>query len=118
MLLRPGELAPGNPLFYYIPSSPVAAILTRILAFNLRKARLPGVRRDINTAAAAVAVATVAKVILISRINPLFRKPDADLPTLRRYGVIWLIANGISVVAVGTALVHMLRWRSRVLPRR
>ncbi len=69
-------------------------------------------------AAGAVAVATIAKTVRISRVNPLFRKPDADVNTLRRHGVVWLIGNGVSVVSVGTALVFLLRWRGRILPSR
>jgi F0F1-type ATP synthase membrane subunit c/vacuolar-type H+-ATPase subunit K len=117
-----GPLAPGSPVYYYLPWAPVGVVLAVVLAVRLRRLGAPAwVVRRTRVALGALAVAVAAKVVLVTTINPRFRDPDATVELIRRSAVAWAVGNGIAIVAVAVALVLLLSWRAAVLdpsPRR
>ena len=110
------ELAPGSPLYYYLPWVPIGIVLVVVLAV-----RLPGwsaptwVIRRVRAAVAALAVAVVAKTILITTVNPRFRDPAGDLTALRDWAITWAVGNAVAIVAVATAITLLLSWRAKVV---
>ncbi len=112
------ELGPGSPLYYYLPWAPLGVVLVAVLAVRLQRLGAPTwVVRRVWGALAALAVAVVAKVVLITTINPRFRDPSATVEFVRGSAVTWAFGNGIAVVAVAVALVLLLSWRARLLDR-
>jgi hypothetical protein len=117
---RPGalvdELAPGSPLYYYLPWAPLGVVLVAVLAVRLPRLGAPGwVVRWTRAALGALAVAVAAKVVLITSVNPRFRDPGTGAEEVRGWAVTWAVGNGLAIVAVATALVLLLGWRARVL---
>ena len=111
-----GELAPGSPLYYYLPWAPLGVVLVAVLAARLRRRGAPTwVTRRTNGALVALVVAAVAKIALITRVNPRFRDPSSDVETLRGWAVVWAFGNGVGIVAVAAALALLLAWRARLL---
>jgi hypothetical protein len=109
-------LAPGSPLYYYLPWAPLGVVLVAVLAVRLRRATAPRwVVRRVQAALAALAVAVAVKVVLITTVNPRFRDPGAAVESVRSAAVTWAYGNGVAVVAVAAALVLLLSWRARLL---
>jgi len=117
-----GALAPGSPVYYYLPWAPLGVVLTAVLTVRVRRLGAPAwIVRRMHAALGALAVALAAKVVLVTTINPRFRDPDATVELLRRSAVTWAVGNGIAIVGVAVALVLILSWRAGVLdpaPRR
>ena len=117
-----GALAPGSPVYYYLPWAPLGVVLTAVLTVRLRHLGAPAwVVRRMHVALGALAVAVAAKAVLVTTINPRFRDPGAAVELLRRSAVTWAFGNGIAIVTVAVALVLLLSWRAAVLdpaPRR
>ena len=111
-----GELAPGSPLYYYLPWAPLGVVLVAVLAVRLPRLGAPAwVTRRVRGALAALAVGVVAKIVLITQVNPRFRDPAGDVETLRAWAVTWALGNGVAIVAVAAALALLLTWRARLL---
>jgi F0F1-type ATP synthase membrane subunit c/vacuolar-type H+-ATPase subunit K len=111
-----GALAPGSPVYFYLPWAPLGVVLAAVLAVRLRRLDAPAwVVRRMHVALGALAVAVAAKVVLVTTINPRFRDPGATVELLRRSAVTWAFGNGIAIVAVAVALVLLLSWRAAVL---
>jgi F0F1-type ATP synthase membrane subunit c/vacuolar-type H+-ATPase subunit K len=111
-----GPLAPGSPVYYYLPWAPLGVVLAAVLAVRLRRLGAPAwVVRRMRVAVGALAVAVAAKVVLVTTINPRFRDPGVTVEFLRRSAVTWAVGNGIAIVAVAVALVLLLSWRAVVL---
>lgn len=114
----PGDLTPalaaGSPLYFYMPWVLVGVALTIALLVKLRQHDFPRVRRDIWITLACIAVAAAAKALLVTQVNDIFRDPTVSSDHFVAAGWIWLLGNGIAIVASGTALWFLLRWRSRV----
>ena len=111
-----GELSPGSPLYYYLPWAPLGVVLVAILTVRLGRLAAPSwIVRRLAGALAALAVAVVSKVLLITRINPLFRDPTIAVESLREAAITWAFVNGVAILAVTTALALLLSWRGRVL---
>lgn len=111
-----GELAPGSPLFYYLPWAPLGVVLVAVLAVRLGRLGAPTwVARRVQGALAALAVAVAAKVVLITTINPRFRDPSTPVEAVRESAIVWAFGNGAAVLAVAAALVLLLSWRARIL---
>jgi hypothetical protein len=111
-----GALAPGSPVYYYLPWVPLGVVLVVVLARRLpRLGAPPWVVRRLRRAVVAVGVAVAVKAALITRVNPLFRDPTVDAASLRGWAVTWAIGNGVAILAVATALVLLLSWRARLL---
>ncbi len=109
-------LAPGSPLYYYLPWAPLGVVLVAVLAVRLPRLGAPGwVVRWTRAALGALAVAVAAKVVLITSVNPRFRDPGTGAEEVRGWAVTWAVGNGLAIVAVATALVLLLGWRARVL---
>jgi hypothetical protein len=99
------ELAPGSPLFFYLPWAPLGVVLAASLTVRLPRLGAPSwVVRRVWWACGAVGVAVAVKVLLITRVNPHFRDPHADVGELREWAVRWAIGNGAAILAVGAAL--------------
>jgi hypothetical protein len=110
------ELAPGSPVYYYLPWAPLGVALVAVLAVRLRRLAAPGwVVRRVHGALAALAVDVVAKVYLITTVNPQFRVPSASIEFVRGSAITWATVNGIAVLTVAVALVLLLSWRARLL---
>jgi hypothetical protein len=71
--------------------------------------------RRVRWACGALGVAVAVKVLLITRVNPHFRDPHAEISDLREWAVRWAIGNGAAILAVGAALILLLSWRARLL---
>ncbi len=111
-----GALAPGSPLYYYLPWAPLGVVLVAVLAARLGRLGAPRwVVRRVRAALGVLAVAVVAKVALITTVNPRFRDPDATVESVRSAAVTWAYGNGVAVVAVAAALVLLLSWRARLV---
>ena len=100
-----GELAPGSPLYYYLPWAPLGVVLTAILAVRLSRLTAPTwVRRHVQRALAALIIAITAKTALITTINPRFRDPNSTTEAVRGWAITWAFGNGITILAVAAAL--------------
>jgi hypothetical protein len=111
-----GELAPGSPLYYYLPWAPLGVVLAGILAVRLSRLGAPvWVRHRVRWAGAALGVAVVAKVVLISSVNPRFRDPGSTVEAVRSWAAVWAFGNGVAILAVAAALTLLLSWRARLL---
>ncbi len=109
-------LAPGSPLYYYLPWAPLGVVLVAVLAARLHRCGAPRwVVRRVRAALAVLAVAVGVKVVLITTVNPRFRDPEATVESVRSAAVTWAYGNGVAVVAVAAALVLLLSWRARLL---
>ena len=107
---KPGALVgafdAGSPCYYFVPASPLALVLSVVLAFRTRHTSIAG-----RTAAAAglVTVAACATAVLVSSVNPQFRDPQAEgLGTLT---LIWLAGNTLRIACVAAAVSLLLSWR-------
>ena len=110
------ELAPGSPLYYYLPWAPLGVLLVAILAARLSRLTAPSwVLRRVHGALAALAVAVAAKLVLITTINPRFRDPSSTVEVVRGWAITWAFGNGIAILAVAAALALLLSWRARIL---
>ena len=114
----PGELvpalAPGSPLYFYMPWVLVGLVLTIVLLVRLRKHDFPSVRRNVWVTLACLGVVIIAKVFLVTQINDTFRDASISREQFVAAGWIWLAVNGIAVLAGGAALWFLLRWRSKM----
>jgi hypothetical protein len=110
------ELAPGSPPFFYLPWAPLGVVLATSLAVRLPRLGAPSwVVRRVRWACGALCVAVAVKVLLITRVNPHFRDPHAEIGELREWAVRWAIGNGAAILAVGAALILLLSGRARLL---
>lgn len=57
----------------------------------------------------------LAKVALISQVNPEFRREDIAVEEIQSLAVVWGVGNGIAVIAVAVALVLLTSWRAGLL---
>lgn len=71
--------------------------------------------RRVRGALAALLVAVIAKVALITQVKPRFRELSSDVETVRKWAVIWAFGNGVAILAVAAALALLLSWRARLL---
>ena len=111
-----GALAPGSPLYYYLPWAPLGVALTAILAVRLSRLDAPTwVLRRVRGALAALVIAIAAKIVLITTINPRFRDPNSTVQAIRGWAITWAFGNGIAILAVAAALALLLLWRARIL---
>ncbi len=110
------ELAPGSPVYYYLPWAPLGVVLVAVLAARLPRLAAPRwVVRRVRGALAALALAVAVKVVLVTTVNPRFRDPDATVGSVRGWAVTWAFGNAVAVLAVAAALVLLLSWRARLL---
>jgi hypothetical protein len=61
-----------------------------------------------------LAIGAVAKTTLITAVNPMFRDPAQQADEVRELTVLWLTGNGLTIVAVATAIVLLTSWRAPV----
>ena len=110
-----GELAPGSPLFFYLPWVPAGLVLAVVLAVRLHRVATSAIARSARWALAWLIVAVIAKAILIIQVNPDLRRSDLLPHQIRDLGIAWALGNGLAIVAVTSALVLLLTWRPRLL---
>jgi F0F1-type ATP synthase membrane subunit c/vacuolar-type H+-ATPase subunit K len=106
-----GALALGSPVYYYLPWAPVSLVLTVVLRVRFGPAAPPRVRRAWTAAIAALVVAVLGKIGLITLVNPVFRDPAAAPEVVHDRAVLWAVGNGVVLVAVAIALVLLTAWR-------
>lgn len=112
-----GPLSPGSPLFFYLPWVPVGIVLVFVLAFRARRAGPPWVARRLTGACCALLVAVAVKVYLIGWLNPTARDAGIPVDVVRATAIQWAVFNGIAILAVATALVLLLSWRTTYIER-
>lgn len=110
-----GELEAGSPLFFYLPWVPVGLVLAVVLVVRLNRHAPRVVARRGRWALAFLVVAVAAKAVLISQINPQFRREDIALEHVSSLAVQWGVFNAVAIVAVAMALLLMTSWRPQVL---
>ncbi|MCP3805276.1 hypothetical protein NLX83_39025 [Allokutzneria sp. A3M-2-11 16] len=106
-----GELAWGSPVFYYLPWVPITFIAAAALRVRFGAAVPAGVRRAWNLGLGALAVGLAIKVVLVTRVNPVFRDAAATSAQVHDNAVVWAFANGVVVLAVAAALYFFTAWR-------
>lgn len=106
-----GPLDAGSPLWYYGPSLPVTVASAWVAATR------PEADRRTRRAAVAITVAAALKVALITRVNPGFRDASVPAEEVRTKAKVWLLGNGVTVVALAAALVDLLRGARPGSPR-
>lgn len=110
-----GELEPGSPLFFYLPWVPIGLVLAVVLVTRLHRLAPAQVARRGRWALACLGVAVAAKAVLISQVNPQFRREDIAREQVRSLAVWWGLWNGLAIIAVASALVLLVSWRPRLL---
>ncbi|RAS70811.1 hypothetical protein C8D87_1011112 [Lentzea atacamensis] len=99
---RPGSLvgvfAAGSPIYYYLPWGPLGVVLAVVT-------RAP------RPALGCLAVSVALKVLLITQVNPVFRDPAVSREVVHGHAVLWAFGNGVVVIAVGAAILLVLRAR-------
>ncbi|SDM74905.1 hypothetical protein [Allokutzneria albata] len=106
-----GEFAPGSPVFYYLPWAPIMFVVAVVLRVRFGGAVPPGVRRAWNLGLGALAVGLAIKVVLVTRVNPVFRDVAATPVQVHDSAVFWAFANAVVVLAVAAALYCFTAWR-------
>lgn len=107
-------LAAGSPLYFYMPWVIVGVVLAVVLLVQMRHHDFPAVRRDIWIALGSLAITVTAKVFLVTQVNDRFRDPTISPEQVVSAGWVWLLGNGVAVLASGASLWFLLRWRSRM----
>jgi len=106
---RPGTVpdlfAVGSPVFYYLPWAPITVVLAVVLRVRFGAAAPPAARRAWDRLLGCVAVGAVAKILLITQVNPVFRDPSASRDVVHGQAVLWAFGNGVAIIAVAAALV-------------
>ena len=110
-----GALAPGSPLFYYLPWVPLGLLLAVVLVIRLHRMAPAQVARRGRQALLCLGIGVGAKAILISSINPQFRREDISPSQIQSLSVTWGVINGIAIIAVAAAIGLLLTWRPRLL---
>jgi hypothetical protein len=110
-----GELDAGSPLFFYLPWVPIGLGLAVMLTIRLHRLAPAAVARSARWAMAWLAVAVIAKAVLISQVNPQLRRTDLPGEELFQLAIAWAFGNGLAIVAVASALVLLVAWRPRLL---
>ncbi|MDP9847668.1 hypothetical protein [Streptosporangium lutulentum] len=100
-----GEFAVGSPVYYYLPWAPFCVILMIVLRVRFGRGAPARVRRAWNGAIGFVVVAVIAKVVLITQVNPVFRDPAVSGELVRDRAVWWAFGNGVATIAVAAAVV-------------
>lgn len=104
---RPGSLvgvfAAGSPVFYYLPWAPIAVVLAVVT-------RAP------RPALGLLAVSVAAKILLITKVNPVFRDPAVPREEVHSHAVLWAFGNGIVVITVAAAILLIQRAQRRLHP--
>lgn len=114
---RPGSLvgtfAPGSVVYYYLPWVPLGVVLAIITRVRLHRSSPDRVKRTWNAALGCLAVALVVKVLLITRVNPVFRDPTVTRDVVHDNAVIWAFGNGVAVLTVAAALLLITSHRAQ-----
>ena len=110
-----GEVDPGSPLFFYLPWVPIGLALAILLTVRLHRLAPGAIARSARWAMASLAVAVIAKAVLIAQVNPRLRRTDLPTDQLRETAVLWAFGNGLAIITVAVALVLLVAWRPRLL---
>jgi hypothetical protein len=100
-----GEFAVGSPVYYYLPWTPLCVILLVILRVRFGRSAPARVRRAWNGAIGFIAFAVIAKVFLITQVNPVFRSLAVSSEVVHNRAAWWAFGNGIVIIAVAAAVV-------------
>ncbi|GLZ35282.1 hypothetical protein Lesp02_74690 [Lentzea sp. NBRC 105346] len=99
---RPGSLvgvfAAGSPIYYYLPWGPLGVVLAVVT-----RAPWP--------ALGCLAVSVMAKILLITQVNPVFRDAAVTRAVVHDHAVLWAFGNGVVVVSVAVAILLIQRAR-------
>lgn len=99
------SFAPGSPVYYYLPWSPMAVALAGFLRLRFGALVPARIRRSWTGAVSALVVALAGKVFLIVEVNPVFRDPAAAAHLVHDRALLWASCNGAVIVAVAIAAV-------------
>jgi len=115
----PGRLVqpldPGSPLYFYVPWVLIGIYLAIALLVRTRSYEPAYIRRDLMRACYSLVIVVAAKVFLITQVNDTFRDSTVSKEHFIYMGWVWLIVNGVAILAGGFTLVMLLRWRRMVL---
>jgi len=109
-----GPLEPGSPLYFYLPWVPIGLVLAFVLTWRLRHAPR-WITRRLRAACWALLLAVAVKVYLIGWVNPTARDATASAATTRDSAILWAVPNGVAILAVATALVLLVSWRTKAV---
>ena len=98
-----GVLAAGSAFYYYVPWGPLGVVLAVV-------SRAP------RSALGCLAVSVALKVLLITRVNPVFRDPSVSREVVHDHAVLWAFGNGVVVLAVAAAILLIQRARRGAPP--
>lgn len=100
-----GALAPGSPVYYYLPWTPLSVVLAVALRVRFGAIAPAHVRRGWNAAIGLVVCAMLMKVFLITQVNPVFRDPDTPVRAVRDQAVLWGAVNAAVIAALACAVI-------------
>ncbi|WP_344870290.1 hypothetical protein [Allokutzneria multivorans] len=106
-----GEFAAGSPVFYYLPWAPITFVAAVALRVKFGAAVPETVRKKWNWGLGALGVGLAVKVMLVTRVNPVFRDATATSAEVHDNAVIWAFSNGVVVLSVAAALHCFTAWR-------
>ena len=109
-----GPLEPGSPLYFYLPWVPIGLVLAFVLTWRLRHAPR-WITRRLRAACWALLLAVAVKVYLIGWVNPTARDATASAATTRDSAILWAVPNGVAILAVATALILLVSWRTKAV---
>ncbi|MFB9908793.1 hypothetical protein [Allokutzneria oryzae] len=106
-----GEFAVGSPVFYYLPWAPLTVLSAVLLRVRFGSVVPGSVRRSWNLGLSALALGVAVKVVLVTRVNPVFRDATASSEQVYDHAVLWAFGNGGVVLAVAVAVYLFTAWR-------
>jgi len=109
-----GPLEPGSPLYFYLPWVPIGLVLVFVLTWRLRHAPR-WISRRLRGACGALLLAVAVKVYLVGWVNPTARDATVSATATRDSAILWAVPNGVAILAVATALVLLVSWRTKVV---
>lgn len=100
-----GTFAVGSAVYYYLPWAPLGIVLAVIMRVRFLTTAPDRVRRAWNAALGCLAVGIAVKILLITRLNPVFRDPAATREHVYDTAVLWAFGNGVAVLTFAAAVL-------------
>lgn len=99
-----------NPIFFYIPISPLAMLATVFLYFKTPDTR-QGLKKHLKHATIFGLVALIFSVIIITQINLklFFGDTNTLAGNVHTLAVLWNLLNAIRVILLSFAVFHIFR---------
>ncbi len=101
----PGVFAAGSAVYYYLPWAPLGIVLAVVMRVRFLTTAPDRVKRAWNVALGCLAVGIAVKLLLITRVNPVFRDPAATRDHVYDTAVLWAFGNGVAVLTFAAAVL-------------